>query len=116
MAYLLVLITDMEESVADILDAWEKAGVPGVTLIDAHGSKHKHNTTRDDLPFVVSLRAVLESKQQYAQTVISVIEDPTVVEQATNAVLRIIPDFAQGHRGIMFSAPLQQVWGYTSAS
>lgn len=116
MAYLLVLITDEEELVLDILDAWEQAGVPGVTTVDTRGSKHKQNAARDDLPFVVSLRGVLESKGVRTKTLISVIQDPHILEQAVNAVLKIIPDFAQGHRGIMFTTPLQQVWGFTGVS
>lgn len=114
MAYLLVLITDEEELVPDILDAWEEAGVPAVTTVDTRGSKHKHLQTRDDLPFVVSLRAVLESQETHTRTLLSVIEDEAVVQGAAGAVLKIIPDFPRGHRGVMFTMPLALVWGSTN--
>lgn len=116
MASLLVLITDEDELISEILDAWEGVGVPGVTTMDTRGSKHQHNSARDDLPFIVSLRAVLEAKGVRTKTLFSVIQDPQILDQAVNAVLQIIPDFAEGHRGIMFTTPLHQVWGFTGVS
>ncbi len=112
MAQLLVLVTDQEEFAPDILTAWEQAGVPGVTLIDSTGSRHQHDGTRDDLPFVVSLRSVLESTEKRTQTMFSVIEDDAVCARAAEAVLKIIPDFAAGHSGIMFTLPISHSWGY----
>jgi hypothetical protein len=114
MAQLLVLVIDEEDMTPDILTAWEQAGVPGVTMIDSAGSQHKHDNTRDDLPLIVSLRSVLEASEKETRTFLSVIEDDAVLNQAIAAVLRIIPDFNQGHRGIMFTVPVGRVWGYTS--
>ena len=116
MAQLLVLVLDKEELTPDILSAWEAAGVAGVTLVDSTGSRHVHNNPRDDLPFVVSLRSVLESQEKRTQLLFSVIEQDSVCEQAVNAVLKIIPDFVHGHRGIMFTMPVTQIWGYTDSS
>lgn len=116
MAQLLILVIDEEEQTPDILTAWEEVGVRGVTLIDSTGSRHEHVEMRDDLPFVVSLRAVLEQKEKRTQMLFSVIDSDAVCEQAVNVVLKIIPDFTQGHRGIMFTLPVTQVWGYTSAN
>ncbi len=115
MAQLLVLVIDQEEQAWDILSAWERVGVPGVTLIDSTGSQHSHDLTRDDLPFVVSLRAVLEQREKRTQLLFSVIEDDNICEQAVRAVLQLLPDFEQGHRGIMFTQPIARVWGYLSA-
>lgn len=111
MAQLLVLVLDQEERVSDVLEAWEQMGVPGVTMLNSTGSTHENQETRDDLPFVVSLRSVLEAQEKETRTLFSVIENDSVVEQAAAAVLRIIPDFAEGHRGIMFTTPILQLWG-----
>lgn len=116
MAQLLVLVIDEEELAPDILAGWEAAGVPGVTLVDTTGSRHGGNDSRDDLPFVVSLRSVLESKEKRTQLLFSVIENDAVCERAVEAVLKLIPDFSQGHRGIMFTMPVHKIWGYTDAA
>lgn len=115
MATLLVLVVDDETETSDILQAWEQAHVPGVTMLDSIGSVHKHSGARDDLPLMVSLRTVLETRQDQTHTFFSVIEDDVVVAQAIAAVLQIIPDFAQGHHGIMFTIPIARVWGYVGA-
>lgn len=116
MAELLILVIDEEEHTPDILAAWEDAGVPGVTLVDSTGSRHEHDDSRDDLPFVVSLRSVLEKKEKRTQLLFSVIESEAVCEKAVEAVLKIIPDFAHGHRGIMFTMPVLKTWGYTNSA
>lgn len=114
MAQILVLIIDNESFAPDVLERWEQIGVPGVTMIDTTGSRHEHDKTRDDLPFVVSLRSVLEAQEKNTRTLFSVIEDDAVVVQAAAAVLNIIPDFEHGHQGIMFTVPVTRVWGYTA--
>lgn len=113
MTQLLILVTDEQEYFSEILSAWEGLGVPGVTMIDTKGARHTHDETRDDLPFVVSLRAVLENAETPTRTFFSVIENEQVCEQAVEAVLKIFPDFNQGHRGILFTLPVTRVWGYT---
>jgi hypothetical protein len=111
MAQILFLVIDDEDLSPDILEAWEQVGVPGVTMAETLGSKHHHDATRDDLPFVVSLRAVLESQETRTRTFFSVIDDDAVVERAIAAALRVIPDLAEGHHGIMFTMPVSRVWG-----
>ncbi|MCC7165853.1 MAG: hypothetical protein IT331_25370 [Anaerolineae bacterium] len=112
MAQLLVLVIDNTELTPDILTAWETAGVPGVTLVDSTSSHRGHDDSRDDLPFVVSLRSVLESQEKRTQMLFSVIESDVVCSEAVNAVLKLIPDLGQGHRDIMFTMPVTRVWGY----
>lgn len=116
MAQLLVVVIDEEELASDILAAWQAAGVPGVTLVDSTGSRHGDNGSSDDLPFLVSMRSVLESKETRTQLLFSVIENDAVCERAVEAVLGLIPDFAQGHRGIMFTLPVLKIWGSTDAA
>ncbi len=114
MTQVLVLVIDEEDVTPEILTEWERLGVPGVTMIDSAGSQHEHINSRDDLPLIVSLRSVLESEEKRTRTFFSVIEDDALLNQAVAAVLNIIPDFNQGHRGILFAVPVAQVWGYTS--
>lgn len=111
MAHLLVLVIDNEEFASAILEAWEIIGLPGMTKFDSTGSRSELVDTRDDLPFVVSLRAVTERGDKPTTTFFSAIESQAILEQATAAVLRIIPDFELGHQGIMFTVPIARVWG-----
>ncbi|HZQ10079.1 MAG TPA: hypothetical protein VFD70_26115 [Anaerolineae bacterium] len=115
MAQLLVLVIDDEELASAILEEWERAGVPGVTMVESYGSRHHHDNTRDDVPFLVSLRTALNTQETHTRILFSVIEDENIVERATAAVIKVLPDFVQGHHGIMFTTPVTRMWGYVSA-
>lgn len=111
MAHLLVLIIDDETFTPPIVEAWENAGVTGITMEETTGSQRAHNMTRDDLPLFASLRSVLVSQQKSTRMFLSVIESDEILARSTDAVLKIIPDFERGHRGIMFTIPIARVWG-----
>ncbi len=70
---LLVLVNDDLEKCHDVLEAWERAGVPGVTMIDTAGSQRLEG--RDDLPLMVSLRALISGEEAQNRTLFSLIDD-----------------------------------------
>ena len=106
---LLVLVTDNVDKCRAILEAWERAGVPGVTLIDTVGSQRILN--RDDLPLMVSLRTMLAGNEAPNRTLFSLIEDEAVLELAIRAAQEIVGDFVAPHAGIMFVVPVSRAWG-----
>ena len=108
---LLVLVIDDLEVEPDILQAWEEAGVPGVTVLDSQGSRREDEGDRDDLPLIVSLRTVLSAEESNNRTLFSVIDDDAVLERAIQAAQRIIGDFRRRHTGIMFVVPVSRAWG-----
>ncbi len=110
MINLLVLVVDNLEQFPDILKAWEQIGVPGITVLDSIGSR-RLNGTRDDLPLMLSLRAVLESQELHNRTMFSVIDNPDILEQAIEAAKRIIGDFTEPHTGLLFVVPVERAWG-----
>lgn len=110
MAQVLVLVMDQTELCPDVLDAWQAVGVPGVTIVESSGTRAEYDETRDDLPFVVSLRSVLETQEHGNRTLFAIIHDEAVVERAANAALRILRGEGKGFHGIMFTLPATRVW------
>ncbi|MCL4506895.1 MAG: hypothetical protein M1434_11710 [Chloroflexi bacterium] len=108
---LLMLVIDNPDVEADILTAWEEAGVPGVTVLDSQGSHREEEARRDDLPLIVSLRTVLSPEESNNRTLFSVIDDEDVLKQAIQAAQSIIGDFTDRHTGIMFVMPVSMAWG-----
>jgi nitrogen regulatory protein PII len=116
MANLLVLILDNVEQFPEILQAWENAGVPGVTVLDSAGSrKIKEHINRDDLPLMPSLRALVSGEEAHNRTLLTVIEDDAVLERAVQAAQNIVGDFMQPHTGILFVVPVSRTWGVPKA-
>ncbi len=112
---ILVLVLDNTDLEMDILQAWEEAGVPGVTVLDSQGSKRSDDAGRDDLPLFVSLRSVLSGEESQNRTLFSVIDDDAVLEKAIQAAQSIVGDFQNPHTGILFVMPISRAWGIVKA-
>lgn len=106
---LLVLVTDDLDRCSTVLDAWQEAGVSGVTMLGAVGGRYA--STHDDLPLMVSLRAMLAGSQMPNHIVFALIDNDIVLERATRAALDIVGDFQAPNSGIMFVVPVARAWG-----
>lgn len=115
MANLLVVVLDNLENFPDLLETWEEIGVPGVTVLESIGSRRLEEAAGDDLPLMLSLRAVLESRETPNRTLLSLIDDDAVLEQAIQAAQRIVGDFSKPHTGILFTVPVGRAYGIVKA-
>ncbi|MBM3129206.1 MAG: P-II family nitrogen regulator [Chloroflexi bacterium] len=112
MANLLVLILDNPEKLSDLLSAWNRAGVPGMTILDGVGARRlEEHTYRDDMPLIPSLRSLLVNERNNNQIVFSVIEDEATLQRAIQAAEQVIGDFFKPHSGVMFVIPVTRTWG-----
>ncbi len=111
MAYLVVFVLDNLEQCPDILDTWEKAGVPGVTILESIGLGRLRGAIRDDLPLIPSLRDLLASQELHHRTLFSVIPDEETVEKVIAATERVIGDFTRHHTGLLFVVSVSRVLG-----
>lgn len=111
---LLALVTDDLERCSMVLDAWQEAGVSGVTMLNAAGGRYA--SARDDLPLMVSLRAMLAGSQPSNHIVFALIDDDIVLERAIRAALDIVGDFQTPDSGIMFVVPVSRAWGARKAT
>ena len=60
MAYLVVLVLDDPDLRDGLLDAWERAGARGVTILESSGiGRVRRAALRDDTPLLPSLRNLL---------------------------------------------------------
>lgn len=106
---LLALVTDDLDRCSTVLDAWQEAGVSGVTMLSAAGGRYASD--HDDLPLMVSLRAMLAGSQPPNHIVFALIDDDIVLERAIRAALDIVGDFRSPDSGIMFVVPVSRAWG-----
>ncbi len=112
MANLLVLVLDEPEKFSKIIEAWEKIGIPGVTMFDSVGSRQLRERARqDDLPLIPSVRAVLAGVEEHNRTLFTVIEDDALLERAIQEAERVVGDFMQPNTGILFVVPVSRAWG-----
>ena len=62
MSYLVVFVLDDIDRSQDVLDAWESAGVNGITIIESTGlGRVRQAGIRDDIPLLPSLPRNLQN-------------------------------------------------------
>lgn len=112
MAYLVMLILDDPEKTHDVLDAWEAAGVRGVTLMESTGlGRVRLAGLRDDMPLIPSLMDLLRGEETHNQTMFSVVESEEKVDSLVKACQSVVGDFNQPNTGLLMVIPLAQVYG-----
>jgi nitrogen regulatory protein PII len=112
MNFLVVLVVDNIDQAPEILDAWEAAGVLGVTILGSTGLGHMRRASlKDDLPLIPSLRNLFESQEIHNQTLFSVVDSQEMVDRMVAVVQEVIGDLDNPHTGFMFVVPVSQVYG-----
>ena len=111
MAHLLVFVLDNPEQCPDILDAWEKAGAPGVTILESTGLRRLQGVVRDDLPLIPSISDLLTGQESRHRTLFSVIGNDETLEQVIKVTERIVGDLNRHHTGLLFVVPVSRVFG-----
>jgi nitrogen regulatory protein PII len=113
MSYLVVLIADDPDDVPAILNAWEEAGVLGVTILESTGlGRYRRSGLRDDIPLMPSLRDLMESDEVHHRTLLSVVDDQSKVDEMVSCVRRMIGNLDEPHTGFLFVVPVTQVYGF----
>ena len=94
----------------DVLNAWEKVGVVGVTMLDSSGLGRVRNAIRDDIPLMPSLSDIFKKSETQHRTFFSVVEN-TQIEKIVEATESVIGGLDSPNRGFLFSVPVGQVYG-----
>jgi len=109
--HLLVIILDKTSDLEKILHKLREIGVPGVTLLDSMGIG-RNTLEAGDAPAIASLTRMLDKTQRvYNHLILSVIDDEKTLEAAINAAIEVVGDFSKPDTGIMFTVPIDRVYG-----
>jgi nitrogen regulatory protein PII len=112
MAYLIVFVLDDADQCREVLDAWEAAGAPGVTILDSSGlGRVRRAGIRDDVPLMPSLSDLFQREEGRHRTLFSVVKDQSQVEAIARATQAIIGELDREHTGLLFVVPVSQVYG-----
>jgi nitrogen regulatory protein PII len=112
MAYWVVLVLDDPDRTRDVLDAWEAAGAPGVTILDSSGlGRVRRAGIRDDVPLMPSLSDLFRRQEDHHRTLFSVVKEQSQVDAIAEATQAVIGELDRGHTGLLFVIPVSQVYG-----
>jgi nitrogen regulatory protein PII len=112
MSYLVVLVLDDPDRCRDVLDAWEEAGAPGVTILDSTGlGRVRQAGIRDDVPLMPSLSDLFRRQEARHRTIFSVVKEQSQVDAIAQATVAVIGELDREHTGLLFVVPVSQVFG-----
>jgi hypothetical protein len=112
MPKLIVAVVLKVETCHDVIRLWEEAGVSGATILDSIGMRHLlEHTQRDDLPLILSLRALLESEEYSHRTILSVVPDDLDLDDLILRTEALVGDFDEEDSGFLFVVPVLQARG-----
>jgi CBS domain-containing protein len=106
---LLIIILHDADHLPKLLKAWHRVGVPGATILpSAGGHDTAKNARRGGLGHFLNLFDQGRSPQR---TILSVIDDPEILEVAIAEADRVVKGFDSPKSGILFTLPLGEVLG-----
>ncbi|HUV28090.1 MAG TPA: P-II family nitrogen regulator [Anaerolineales bacterium] len=112
MYFQIVFVLDNPDQCRDILDAWENAGIRGVTILESSGlGRVRRAGIRDDLPLIPSLSDLFMNTETQHRTLFTVVKSQSQIEAIVKATKSVVGDLEQPDTGFLFVVPVSQVYG-----
>lgn len=113
MYYAIYLVLDDLHREPAIFDAWEKAGVSGITIMDSTGMGRvrRRASLREDAPLFPSIRSLMQSDEEHHRTFVTIVEDDEKVERVIEATTAVLGDLSLPNTGILYVVPVTRVVG-----
>ena len=113
--YLLVSVLEETEKLTDIMEGFARIGIKGSTVLDSIGMGRVLMKARASLPVMKQINKVITDLQSSNKTIITVIQNKDILDQAIRIVKSLCGDLCQPGRGILFALPLEVVEGLPEA-
>lgn len=116
MYHMVILVVNNLEQCPDVLDAWEAAEVPGITILESTGMGNiRQAGLRDDVPLMPNLSDLFRSKEHRHRTLFTVVEGEEKVDEIIAISRKILGDLDQPDNGVLFVLPVSRVVGLHGA-
>jgi len=106
---LLVVILHNADLLPELLKTWRKIGVPGSTILPSAGSYLAESWVKRS--GLTSFLSLFDQNKLQQRTLLSVIDDPDILEQSIAEADRVVKGFDSPHSGILFTIPIGNVLG-----
>lgn len=107
----LFIVLNKSEYLDDILDEFVDIGVRGATIIDSQGMGSALTDSNNNEPFFGVLRNLLDNARPYNKTIFTVIKGDELLQDAVNAVKKVVVDIYEPGVGMMFTLPVGNIYG-----
>jgi hypothetical protein len=113
MKQMVLLVLNDPKFCMSLLEAWETAGVSGITILESTGLvRMRRMGVKDNLPIIPRLFDFVKSEESHHRTIFSVAEDEAQVEvivAATNKAFDKMRDMGVENSAVMFVLPVSEM-------
>ncbi len=109
--YLLFSVLEETEKLTDIMEGFAKIGIKGSTVLDSIGMGRVLMKAKATLPVMEQINKVITDLQSSNKTIITVIQNKSILDHAIRIVKSLCGDLCQPGKGILFALPLSIVEG-----
>ncbi|MEN8173702.1 MAG: hypothetical protein ABFS03_12600 [Chloroflexota bacterium] len=112
MCFMVIFVLDDMDQCQYILDAWEAAGITGVTILESSGlGRVRQAGMRDDLPLMPSLSDLFKRTETRHRTLFTVTKEQEKIDAIVEATQSVVGDLEKPNTGFLFVLPVGQVYG-----
>jgi CBS domain-containing protein len=109
MPHLLVVILDDLERMPELLEEWQKIGVPGVTILESVGG-YRVSTWLSRVG-LGALDHLFEAEEVRRRTLLVAVKDDELLARAIAEAERVVGGFDRPHSGLLLALPVAQIKG-----
>jgi nitrogen regulatory protein PII len=113
MMHMIMFVLHDTGKLAEILEAWENAGVKGITIIPSTGVGRLKaaDLLRENLPLMPSLEDLVEAPEKFNRTLITMIKCDEMIEKVVTATESVVGKLDDPNTGILVVVPLSHAYG-----
>lgn len=115
MYQMVMLVLGDTDRYHDILDAWEAAGVKGITMMASTGlGRTRRAGAREGMPLMPSLIDFLRAPEEHHHTLFTVVDSDEMVDRLVDVTQRVLQDMVRPDSGVLFVLPVTRAIGMRS--
>ncbi len=119
MKHMVMLIMTNPDECRAMLEAWDEAGAPGITILESTGLQTiRQSEMRDDVSFMPSLSSLFRTKEHHHRTMFSVVEDEAMVEHLLGVTARVFEQYEaedEDNSAVVFVLPVTQTRTFSTS-
>ena len=114
--HMLMFVLDDPDRLDDVLRAWERVGVTGVTIIESTGLARHQGVTRVGSPLMAGINRLMQSGQEGHYTFLTIVKGQSVVRACAEAAEQVVGSLDEPNTGVLAAWPLPIVYGVPNQS
>ncbi|MBW8010299.1 MAG: hypothetical protein FVQ83_03515 [Chloroflexi bacterium] len=114
---LVVFVLNDTDQCSDLLDAWENAGIRGITILESSGlGRVRQAGLKDDMPLMPNLSDLFKSTETRHRTLFTIVNSQEKIDALVNATQSVVGDLENENTGLLFTMPVNEVFGKSKLS